>query len=116
MSVALCLKSILVIYQPNYIDLSYELTRVHVSDMFYNAELEDEHYTNHDNFRWTRTKKQDREDKLKEIIENGIGASYHHNPHKECAAKGIVDTLVSTIGLPPSLKWPPRLLTSHITH
>ena len=89
MSVALCLKSIFVIYQPNYIGLSYELTRVHVSDMFYNAELEDEHYTNHDNFRWTRTKKQDREDKLKEIMENGIGASYHHNPHKECAAKGI---------------------------
>ena len=60
-----------------------------MSDMFYNAKLEDEHYTNHDNFRWTRTKKRDREDKLKEIMENGIGASYHHNPHKECAAKGI---------------------------
>ena len=53
-----------------------------MSDVFYNAELEDEHYTNHDNFRWTRTKKQDREDKLKEIMENGIGASYHHNPQK----------------------------------
>ena len=41
-----------------------------MSDVFYNAKLEDEHYTN-DNFRWTRTKKQDREDKLKEIMENG---------------------------------------------
>ena len=57
--------------------------------MFYNAELEDEHYTNHDIFRWTRTKKDDREEKLKEVMENGIGASYHHNPHQECAEKGI---------------------------
>ena len=55
--------------------------------MFYNAELEDEHYTNHDIFRWTRTKKDDREEMLKEVMEIGIGASYHLNPHQECAEK-----------------------------
>uniref|UniRef100_A0A1X7UKL4 CxC5 like cysteine cluster associated with KDZ domain-containing protein n=1 Tax=Amphimedon queenslandica TaxID=400682 RepID=A0A1X7UKL4_AMPQE len=63
-----------------------ELTRVHVSDMFFNGELEEEHRSN-TSFEWTKLRKQDREDRLKEVVENMVGISYPHVPTKECTEK-----------------------------
>lgn len=56
-------------------DVSYELTRAHVSDMFFNAELEDEYHSN-DNTTWKKSKEQDWEEKLKEVVEDKFGMSY----------------------------------------
>ena len=55
--------------------------------MFFNAELEDE-YRSNDNSTWKRSKKQDREEKLKEVVEDGVGMSYEHKPCIGCTEKG----------------------------
>lgn len=67
-------------YIVTIIGVSYALTRAHVSDMFFNAELEDEYHSN-DNSTWKRSKKQDWEEKLKEVVEDGVGMTYMNTNH-----------------------------------
>lgn len=70
-----------------------ELTRKHVSDMFYNAELEHEIRKCQDGLEWAFVRDGDREKYLEKVIKETNKKRYHHTPVEGCAKRGKVSTL-----------------------
>ena len=65
-----------------------ELTRKHVSDMFYNAELECEIRKCQDRHDWAFIKDGDREKYLEKVVQETNQKRYQHNPANGCTDRG----------------------------
>ena len=63
-------------------------TRAHVSDMFYNAEMEMEIRDRPQRIQWLWKNDCDREEFMIKVIEEAASSTYTHLPAPECPQKG----------------------------
>ena len=63
-------------------------TRAHVSDMFYNAELEAEIWERPQRIQWVWKNDCDCENFMIKVIEEAASSAYTHLPAPECTQKG----------------------------
>ena len=82
-------------YLSVFVGYSSELTRKHVAQMFFTAELESEAWhpgTRHLN-NWTFKKDDDREVFMREVIEQAQTSLYPHSPSQDCDQKGNLSAM-----------------------